>query len=162
MDGRTLRLGVVSDTHLGSGDGRLLALVETCFKDCDGLIHAGDVIGEMPLEGVAMPVYAVAGNCDGGARLPLRRRIEIGGIGIGITHGAGGRERVPLRLLKEFDDVRCVVFGHTHEPCNEKVGGVLLFNPGSPFWPRGRASRSVGLLTVRDGIIEGTHITLEG
>jgi predicted phosphodiesterase len=41
--------------------------------------------------------------------------------------------------------VDIIIFGHSHEPCNRYVQGILLFNPG-------QAKNSFGLLTIDDRI----------
>ena len=35
-------------------------------------------------------------------------------------------------VRKEFKQVDVIIFGHSHIPCNERIDGVLFFNPGSP------------------------------
>ncbi len=54
-----------------------------------------------------------------------------------------------------FPDARVVVFAHSHMPLNEDLGGLLLFNPGSPTWPRKAPFPSMGLLWIDDGKVEG-------
>ena len=56
--------------------------------------------------------------------------------------------------------VRVIVFGHTHAPCNEEVGGVLLFNPGSPTDMRFAPYCSFGILTVQEGEARGEIVRL--
>lgn len=52
------------------------------------------------------------------------------------------------------------VFGHTHAPFSERMGNVLLFNPGSAGESRNRGRRSVGILHCDDLGIGTTHIDL--
>ncbi len=54
-----------------------------------------------------------------------------------------------------FPDARVVVFAHSHLPCNEDEDGLLLFNPGSPTWPRQAPWPSMGILWIEDGAVEG-------
>jgi predicted phosphodiesterase len=48
-------------------------------------------------------------------------------------------------VRRQFGDVDIIVFGHSHEPYNSYIQGVLLFNPG-------QAKNSFGLLTIDDEI----------
>jgi len=48
-----------------------------------------------------------------------------------------------------------VIAGHSHKPRNERVGGVLLFNPGSAGPRRFKLPVAVGFLEVTGGRVEG-------
>jgi hypothetical protein len=58
-------------------------------------------------------------------------------------------------MRTRFPDARVVVFGHSHIPVNEDLDGLLLFNPGSPTWPRRAPFPSMGILWIADGEVEG-------
>ncbi len=111
--------------------------------------------------------------------LPEKRIIEAGSWRIGMIHGTRprGEERADrLRYLlgdlsfmdeRRFvrqafagETVHCIVFGHTHEVCQEMQDGVLLFNPGGVMRsPRG-SPPSVGILEVGKNGIEPQVIRL--
>ena len=55
------------------------------------------------------------------------------------------------RLKRIEPDV--VVFGHTHMPFCETLGGVLFLNPGSVTQPRGDYRPSMVRLTIDHGKI---------
>lgn len=128
------------------------------------ILHAGDVCkGHVltEIEAIA-PVVAVHGNCDARdlvERLPAERRIERAGVSILLLHGhQAGRasaERIARLALAKAD---LVVFGHSHEPCDEVLGGVRFFNPGTAGGV-GR-SPSVGILTIEGGRIDLEHVAL--
>jgi uncharacterized protein len=60
------------------------------------------------------------------------KRVEvIEGKRIGIIHGRGSPNGIENLVLKEFQDVDVIVFGHSHVPLNTIREGVMLFNPGS-------------------------------
>ncbi|MBW2649122.1 MAG: metallophosphoesterase family protein [Deltaproteobacteria bacterium] len=63
--------------------------------------------------------------------------------------------------MREFEDVECIVYGHTHRAMNEVRDGILLFNPGSPTDQRFAKHNSVGILDVEEQIT-GRIICLEG
>ncbi|MDP8221986.1 MAG: metallophosphoesterase family protein [Candidatus Lernaella stagnicola] len=168
--GRTVRIGILSDTHLDGpwNPEPFRRLLSGPFAGVERVLHAGDVGDYDWLTAVALagvPVTAVAGNCDeqDDPRLPARRILDIHGYRIGLIHGWGDAARTPHRVARAFaqDDVNAVVFGHTHQPHLATGGQVTYFNPGSMFWPR-NSRESVGLLTLSAGRPKWTHITLEG
>jgi predicted phosphodiesterase len=110
----------------------------------------------------------------GGVRrvLPSRTELEAAGHRIGVIHGHGvpgdvwlGGGRVDFELyndylLSQFDDVACIVYGHTHWPRVDRRRGVLLFNPGAACGQSPLGYGSVGVLTVTEDGIEGEIIRL--
>lgn len=123
-----LVLGVTADTH-GLVRPSLLAL----FSGADAILHAGDVGGERVLEALreVAPVHAVRGNNDPPG-LPQRLELQLAGRRVGLAHG----DRFPVRdrrgaLARAFPGAAVVIFGHTHRPAEERVGGTLVLNPGA-------------------------------
>ena len=55
------------------------------------------------------------------------------------------------------DDVQVVINGHTHIPRDEVIGKVRYLNPGSASRPRGGSSKSLILMTVRDGAVRSVR-----
>jgi len=170
-----IRIGVISDTHIADVGSRRVVppAVLEAFREVDLILHAGDATCRAALDQLASlaPVQAVAGNVDGpelAYELPTARLLHVGGISVGLTHGhLGDGGATPQRALCRFasvHDLRAVVFGHSHEPCNEAHhgphGDVLLFNPGSPTERRRQPRPSFGLLTVRDGTVRGEVVYL--
>ena len=161
------KIGVISDTHVPRKSPAVPAAALKVFSGVDLILHAGDlevmsVLDE--LEAVA-PVKAVCGNMDvfrGEGLLPDRLVVEVEGCRIGLTHGWGAPDGLEERALQSFakDNVRAVVFGHTHLTCNEWRGGALLFNPGTPTDKRFSQFLSVGILTVDGGAVSGRIIRL--
>ncbi len=139
-----MKIGVISDTH-NYLDPQVLEL----FAGVTHILHAGDVglqsiIRE--LENIA-PVTAVLGNTDSGVTLKLTEVVEVGGRKFLIHHIVN--PRVPgydlkARMVRAEPDV--VVFGHTHKPFSETIGGVLFFNPGYAGKPKFGLARSVAIL----------------
>lgn len=142
-----MKIGVISDTH-----GYLNPRVQEIFNGVDMILHAGD-IGKVniifDLTGIA-PLEAVYGNMDPFEvqdETPSYRVMDLNGVIVGLAHGGGSPRDIKDRLKNMFhkDNVKIIVFGHTHEPCQEWIDGVFFFNPGY-----GR--RSVGLLEIeKDG-----------
>ncbi|MBU1147516.1 MAG: metallophosphatase family protein, partial [Candidatus Omnitrophica bacterium] len=47
-----------------------------------------------------------------------------------------------------------IVFGHSHQPTNEYIDGVLFFNPGSPTETVIAPYRSYGVIEIDKGEIK--------
>lgn len=156
------RIGVISDTHMREPDPQLGANLARVLGQVDMILHAGDLVNMAVLDFLeASEVLAVAGNMDDYVvtqSLPRKRTIKVEKKRIGLIHGWGSPMGLAGRVLKEFDQVDAIVFGHSHRPTNTVKNGVLLFNPGS--YGRGiMGSGTVGVLTV-DKDIKGEIIKL--
>ena len=139
-----MKIGVISDTH-GYLDPQILRL----FAGVEHILHAGDVGPHsllLELQAIA-PVTAVLGNTDSSLDLKLTEFAEIGGRKFLMHHIVN--PRAPADDLKErIATARpdAVVFGHTHQPICETIGGVLFFNPGYAGKQRFALERSVAFL----------------
>ena len=114
----------------------------------------------MQLERIA-PVTAVRGNCDLGDDFRETEVVVLGGRKFVVRHvvnvrSSEGELDTPLRRARP--DV--VVFGHTHRPCIERMGNVLLFNPGYGGEQRFHLPRSVGILRVDESGVSAAHLAL--
>ena len=129
-------IGVISDTH----SRNIPAAVIERFKSVDLIIHAGDIcdLSTLKLLKKIAPTKAVQGNMDESAvkkELLLKEIIICGDLKIGVTHGHIGESRETLKNVMTFfkdDKMDVVIFGHSHQARNERVGNTLYFNPGSP------------------------------
>jgi putative phosphoesterase len=152
-DNNTMRIGVISDTH-----GHLDPKVREIFADVDHILHAGDMGFPsivMELEDLA-PVTAVLGNTDD-PRTDFREMevVELGGLKFLLQHIVDPQapsERIQQAFLHHAPDV--VIFGHTHKPFHEVIGGRLFLNPG--YAGRGKVDerRSVAVIRLEDGGVE--------
>lgn len=149
-----MRVGVISDTHLEPRDdfSALGELISRVLAPIDLLVHAGDVTCLPALEFFhgQYHIEAVAGNMDSPsvARiLPSKKVLLLKQFRVGLIHGAGPKLDIVTRIGSEFENVDCIVFGHTHEVFNEYRDGVLFFNPGSPTGTSSKAT-SLGLLEI--------------
>ena len=140
-----MRIAVISDTH-DFLDPRIPKL----FAGADYIVHGGDIGAPslvLELEQIA-PVTAVGGNTDDpGYHYPTLQAIELAGRKILVQHIVNPHapsEAIQARLAGERVDV--VVFGHTHKPFCQTIGGTLYFNPGYAGKSRFGLERSVAIL----------------
>ncbi len=159
-----MRIGVLADTH--SLNIPLEVLED--FKKTDLIIHAGDFCSLQDLELLRRikEVKGVYGNMDGAdirRILPRRKIFNLEGVTIGLCHGEGSPKRSWEVVQGEFkgDNVQAVVFGHSHQPFNEVMDGILYFNPGSPNDLVRAPFCSYGILEVKSGCIKGEIIKLK-
>lgn len=144
-----MRIVVLSDTHVGSF-AELPDKILATLAEVDMIIHAGDFTTKDVLEGLQQlgEVSAVRGNMDSDELkqlLPERKVITAGGKRIGIAHGWGSPHGIEDRVNRLFSDVDIIAFGHSHQPMNKVVNGILFFNPG-------QARDSFGILTIGEEV----------
>jgi putative phosphoesterase len=156
-----LKVIVLADTHTRGLSRSLPFGTWPYIETADHILHAGDVCDPALLDELKSfaPVTVVMGNSDAhdvrdwGATDDAV--VELDGVRIAVVHDSGSTRGRRERMRERFPDVRVVVFGHSHMPCNEDESGLLLFNPGSPTWKRRAPFPSMGILWIADGEVEG-------
>lgn len=117
------KLGIISDTH-----GLLRPEVIAILKDCDCILHAGDVDCPELLDQLRYlgSLYVVRGNNDGDWAKNLSRtlRFKIEGIEFFMTHSKKD-------VAWDLEAAQIVIFGHSHHYFEEMINGRLWLNPGS-------------------------------
>ena len=144
-----MRIGVLSDTHFSSF-AELPDKILSTLAEVDMIIHAGDFTTKDVLDGLRQlrEVCAVCGNMDSNElkrSLPERQLLTVGGKRIGVAHGWGAPHGIEDRIGSLFSDVNIIVFGHSHQPMNKVIHGILFFNPG-------QARNSFGILTIGEEV----------
>lgn len=154
-----MRIGVISDTHIPKAAPWLPNKIIEDFKNVDLILHAGDFVDVDFFEELnkLAPVRAVHGNMDDiylKKTLPFKAIVKVGKFKIGLIHGYGPSLGLTGRVKKEFEKNRVdvIVFGHSHFSKNEKKGGVLFFNPGSPTDKFSTRFNSYGILHINDTV----------
>jgi putative phosphoesterase len=165
-----MRVGVVTDTHVGEYLETLPPALTSALAGCDHIIHGGDISRAWVLDQLRSiaPVTAVQGDHDtfGDIDLPRSAVVTLGGVRIGVTHGrrwyplevvltlvtvlSNGHLRWTARndraLLRRTGPVDILIFGHWHVPVTRRAGRTVIFCPGAVCpWGRmqdGRAPRS--------------------
>ena len=168
-----MKIAVISDTH-GCIDAYNKALEH--FDGADLIVHAGDVLYQPPrltlsegydipaladaINGSAIPVVIAQGNCDPQVyeellEVPVQAPyavVQWENTRLLINHGHLINKDDMIQLGAKYR-AQYVISGHTHIPVLERVGEVVLMNPGSPAIPKyeaaGRAVPTVGL--IEDG-----------
>lgn len=133
-------IGVISDTH-----GLIRTEVYEFFKDCDLIIHAGDIVKESTiheLESICK-VEAISGNNDFMLNqniYPDYKKLNLNGsLSVYVIHDL-------TYMNEEYTNYDIVIHGHTHKPSEEYINDTLILNPGS-FGPR-RFSLPISLAVV--------------
>lgn len=145
-----MRIGVLADTHAISFE-EVPRKIVAALSTVDLIIHAGDFTTTETLNGLKQlgEVKAVQGNMDSSeikSTLPVKEIIEAKNKRIGIIHGSGPPWGIEQRVREMFDQqVDIIVYGHSHEPQNKVIDGILFFNPG-------KATSSFGFLTIEEDI----------
>lgn len=150
---RTLRVGLVADTHVGEFLEELPDWVPRVLEGCDLILHAGDLSHPWVLDrlDVVAPVVAVRGDHDVGCEhLPRSVVATVAGWRIGLIHGGLGKawdtgtvirqaalgpydwhSQLHRRLQRRLGAVDAVVYGHWHIPLADRVGSTLFVSPGA-------------------------------
>lgn len=117
------RIGIISDTH-----GLLRPEVVSALKDCEVILHGGDINCSEILDELSRiaPTHAVRGNNDKewAKNLPKTVSIELYGIRFFMVHN---KKHIP----KGMGDIDIVVFGHSHKYEEKYIDRMLFLNPGS-------------------------------
>lgn len=178
-EGRTLLVGLLSDTHISNSSQNLPPQIKDTFRGVDLILHAGDiwipsVLDE--LESIA-PVKAAWGDDDleedlgGDNRMMKGRSLLLNGITLWLAHVKPryglinpNKESYFSRPSTEHaeDPPDVVVFGHTHVAAIEHYEDVLLVNPGSLTFPKYEIKLgTVALLTISPDEVEARIVQLE-
>ena len=159
-----MKVGVLSDTHLHGVNRKFKSIFDQHLSDVDMILHAGDYVSEeIVLFLDNRDFHGVQGNMDSPAikqSLPDRRIINIGSFRVGLVHGWGSSQGLEERILKGFEPVDVLVYGHSHTPANHIKKGVLLFNPGTATGFASKGNHSIGILHI-DSEIRGEIISVD-
>lgn len=137
---------VISDSHGAKQNLRMLLDKESYDLIC----YLGDGIKDLSGFDLEEKLYAVAGNCDLFSTEPLQLKLVVENIPVLLTHGHKYNVKSGLwTLAKEAreQNIKLVLFGHTHKSIIENFDDVKLINPGSLF------SGNYILLTINKGTI---------
>ena len=153
MDGKTLL--VLSDTH---GNVSTLEAVLRWVKSLQDImvgmaVFLGDGIRDLS-RAVATTGYScdwkiIRGNNDDGFSVPDTAVLDFCGNRFFLCHGHRYSLYSGYHILiaaARNVDANIALFGHTHVPCCENAGGIMLINPGSIGRPRSNTGATFALV----------------
>lgn len=139
------KIGVLSDTH-----GKLREEVTEILRECDVILHAGDINTQKVLDSLReiAPLYVVRGNADKewAEGVPEKLSEEICGLRIFMVHN---KKHIP----KETGNYELVIFGHSHKYEERWEGNCLFLNPGSCGPRRFSQPVTMAVVEVEEGKI---------
>jgi len=144
-----MKIGIISDMH-----GNLeawQAVMSGVFKDVDKVLIAGDIYGaglvdrsasfyqpEKLKEQLAhspIPLLCIRGNCDTRSSEPDELTGELFGKKFYMCHGQECTSDRAIAALAKQHQASILIYGHTHQWRLEKIGELIIINPGSPTLP---------------------------
>ena len=166
-----MKIGLLSDTH---GDLIQTTKALEILKDCDYIIHLGDVLYHGPRNPLPKNynpkelaeilsykdnIIYIKGNCDSDVDEMVinndlshkNRFIEFQNYKIYATHGYEKTEEERVAKAKILG-ANFVISGHTHIKVLKKYDDIVIINPGSTSIPKDGQSSI--------GIIEGNKVYL--
>lgn len=131
--GNTIKIGLISDTHIPTRARELPERISEIFRDVDHILHAGDYVNYSVIEDLQRiaPVTGCYGNMDPTIlknKLPKVATIKIEDWVIKMIHDLGRGSRIK-ELQKS--GVNIIVHGHTHKSSIKREKNLLIINPGS-------------------------------
>lgn len=135
-----MRVGLISDTH--DHVVRIRQAVGILNQSgVDAVLHAGDYCSPFAvreLEGIQAPIHGITGNNDGDTYMLMRAFAEIGGrlesqwweTDLGRRRALVMHEPRGIAEIADGGRYDLVVFGHTHEREERRIGDTLVVNPG--------------------------------
>lgn len=151
-----MKIGLISDTH-----GLLRDEVIERLKNCDMIIHAGD-IGDKQiidrLEKISRVEY-IKGNCDKKEYvkdLDKDKIIEVYNKKIYIIH-----DIKTLDVDLKGKNIDIVIFGHSHKKDIYNKDGIIYINPGSVGPKRFKLPITLGILNIDNKSVDVKFINLD-
>ena len=165
----SLRVGLISDTHIPEARPELWPQVFAVFADVDCILHGGDIHELFVLDQLAdvAPLWSARGNGeDGSAGRPIapdddRLRhswlLDLAGVRVGLTHDVPMPEMPPHFTVDRWKmrrfgtpEIDVLVYGDSHVERVDVIGPTLCVNPGSPTYPHNLNTQlgTVGFLDI--------------
>ncbi len=166
----TMRIGLLTDTHLPSTIRELWREVRDVFTGVELILHGGDIVtpGVLDWLETIAPTLAARGNDDEGWHDPRVRDcqwLDLEGWRVAMVHDMEPEDR-PISVLCDWylqgERPDIIITGHTHFERLDYRDGVLQINSGSPTHPHQWSTRlgTVGLLELSPGRIRAEIMRL--
>jgi putative phosphoesterase len=171
-DRSSLRIGLISDTHIPEACPELWPQVFQVFAGVDLILHGGDIHDLVVLDQLEAlaPLYSARGNGEDGSagrpiaeddpRLRYSWLLDLGGLRVGLTHDLPMPEYPPHYTVERWKDRRfgtqdidVLVYGDSHVERLDLIGTTMCVNPGSPTYPHNLNTQlgTLGFLEIEDG-----------
>ncbi|WP_081828144.1 metallophosphoesterase family protein [Oribacterium sp. FC2011] len=138
-----MKIAIISDTH-----SLLRPEVEEKLKDCDYILHGGDIASKETFERLKeiAPAYFVRGNADKdwAKDIPVEQDIELEGYRFYMVHNI-------KHIREDLSGIDFVVYGHSHKYENRQKDGITYLNPGSCGPRRLTQPVTFMIMTIDDG-----------
>ena len=178
-----MKFMIASDLH-GSSFYCKKLVDAFCAEKCDRLILLGDILyhgprndlptGYAPKEVISLlnrlsqKIICVRGNCDGEVDDMVLDFPVLADYAIICTEALGNRvifathgHRYNAQNLPVLKSGDVLLHGHTHIPCFEEQGGIIVINPGSVSIPKNGSEHSYMILEENEFIrrsLDGTTL----
>ena len=138
-----MKIAIISDTH-----SLLRPEVENKIRDCDYILHGGDIASKDTFERIKeiAPAYFVRGNADKdwAKDIPVEQEIELEGYRFYMVHNI-------KHIREDLSGIDFVVYGHSHKYENRQKDGITYLNPGSCGPRRFTQPVTFIIMTIDDG-----------
>jgi putative phosphoesterase len=139
-----MKIAIISDTH-----SLLRPEVENKIRDCDYILHGGDIASKGTFERIKeiAPAYFVRGNADKdwAKDIPVEQEIELEGYRFYMVHNI-------KHIREDLSGIDFVVYGHSHKYENREKDGLIYLNPGSCGPRRFTQPVTFMIMTIDDGL----------
>ena len=139
-----MKIAIISDTH-----SLLRPEVENKIRDCDYILHGGDIASKDTFERIKeiAPAYFVRGNADKdwAKDIPVEQEIELEGYRFYMVHNI-------KHIREDLSGIDFVVYGHSHKYENLQKDGITYLNPGSCGPRRFTQPVTFMIMTIDDGL----------
>ncbi|WP_084825172.1 metallophosphoesterase family protein [Marinitoga sp. 1197] len=136
MGDNMIKILLISDIHIPTRN-RYENLEKINFSEYDYVIATGDFVEEDVLfyfQAQKPIFYGVFGNVDYydiKYALPEKRVIRLGNYNIGMIHGHQAGWGDPEKLIKRFQKIDILIYGHSHRKSDIIINGIRCINPGA-------------------------------
>jgi putative phosphoesterase len=173
----SLRIGLISDTHIPEARAELWPQVFSVFADVDLILHGGDIHDLVVLDQLAelAPLFSARGNGEDGSagrpvaaddpRLRYSWLLDLAGVRVGLTHDLPMPEHPPHLTVDRWKDRRfgtrdidVIIYGDSHVERIDVVGDTLCVNPGSPTYPHNLNTQlgTLGFLEIEGSAVRAS------
>lgn len=157
-----MKIGIIGDTHDNVPNIKKAVRIFK-RKKVSLVIHTGDIISPKTVELFkGLNMVFVQGNCDGDVEKLKEKIAEIGGKffigGFGEMEFAGKKFALTHKptVVETILGAKYnfIIHGHTHEKKIEKIGNVIVINPGSHYLGDNKSQNCVVIVDLKNNVID--------